>query len=290
MKFNKIGVIGAGTMGRGIAIMLASKGLDVYLTEITKDRLDKSMKLIHISLDKQMEKWAITAAEKKLILSKIHKGTLLTHVQDCQLIIETITEEFEMKRQVLQDLDELCPPEVIIASNTSTLSLTELASFSNLPERMIVLHFLHPVSTIDVVEIVRGLKTADTTFMQTKYFVEEILQKKGVTVYESPGYVTTRLVNVLINEAVHTLSEGVATAEDIDSAMRMGYGFHHGPLEMADRFGLDAVLIAMERLFREFGEMKYRPSFILKKMVRGGHLGVKSGEGFFRYDLDGDRI
>ena len=138
-------------------------------------------------------------------------------------------------------------------------------------------------------EIVRGLKTSDETFARTKHFVEEIIHKKGVMVFESPGFVTTRLICLFINEALHVLEEGVASAEDIDSAMRIGYSFQHGPLEMADRFGLDSVLAALERMFREYGELKYRPSIVLKKMVRGGHLGVKSGVGFFKYDKDGDR-
>src|SRR5690606_10926247 len=141
-----------------------------------------------------------------------------------------------------------------------------------------------------LVEIIRGLKTSDETFHTIRHFVEETISKKAILVYESPGFVTTRLICVLINEALHTLSEGVAYAEDIDAAMRIGYDFGHGPLEMADRFGLDAVLAALERMFREYGELKYRPSFLLKKMVRAGHLGVKTGQGFFKYDKDGDRI
>lgn len=152
------------------------------------------------------------------------------------------------------------------------------------------MHFIHPVSKVDLVEIIRGLKTSDHTFTETKHFVEEITNKKGIMVYESPGFVTTRMITLLINEAMHLLQEGVASAEDIDDAMRIGYNFQHGPLEMADRFGLDSILAALERMFREYGELKYRPSIVLKKMVRAGQLGVKTGEGFFKYDKDGDRI
>jgi 3-hydroxybutyryl-CoA dehydrogenase len=141
-----------------------------------------------------------------------------------------------------------------------------------------------------VVEIIRGLQTSDDTFDKTKSFVEEALAKNGVLVYESPGFVTTRLICLLINEALHLLEEGVASPEDLDSAMRLGYRFEHGPLEMADRFGLDSVLAALDRMFREFGELKYRPSFLLKKKVRAGHLGIKTGIGFFKYDKDGARI
>lgn len=290
MPYLKIGVIGAGTMGQGIAVMLAMKGLEVFLVEKTPDNLDQALEMIAISLDKQIEKWAITVMEKKLILSKIHRITEVGQLAECDMVIETITEDLEIKKAVFRQLDRICAPEVILASNTSTLSLTEIAGVTERPERIIGLHFLHPVSKIDLVEIIRGLKTSEDTFNLAEHFVEETIQKKGVMVYESPGYVTTRLINILINEALHTLSEGVASAEDIDSAMRIGYDFHYGPLEMADRFGLDSVLAAMERMFREFGELKYRPSFLLKKMVRAGHLGVKTGEGFFRYDKDGDRI
>lgn len=286
----KIGVVGAGTMGQGIAEMLSKKGLDVYLVERTPERLEQAVENIEISLDKQMEKWGITGSEKKLILSRIHKVTKLSELVNCYMVIETITEDLEQKKEVFKKLDHYCPKEIILASNTSTLSLTEMANETESPERVIGLHFLHPVSKIDLVEIIRGLKTSDETFMKTKEFVEETISKKGIMVYESPGFVTTRLICTLINEALHTLEEGVASAEDIDNAMRIGYDFHHGPLEMADRFGLDAVLAAMERMFREFGEIKYRPSFMLKKMVRAGHLGVKSGEGFFKYDKDGDRL
>lgn len=286
----KIGVIGAGTMGQGIAEMLAANGLDVVITEKTAEKLDQAWNMIEMSLDKQIEKWAITAAEKKLMLSRIQKTSELTDMAECDIVIETITEDLEAKKQVFAELDAICKADTILASNTSTLSLTELAGATRKPERVIGMHFLHPVSKIDLVEIVRGLKTSEETFLKTKRFVDDVIRMKGVMVYESPGFVTTRLINVLINEALHVLAEGVASAEDIDNAMRIGYDFRYGPLEMADRFGLDAVLTAMERMFREFGDIKYRPSFLLRKMVRAGNLGVKTGEGFFRYDKDGDRI
>ncbi|MBH5317912.1 NAD(P)-binding domain-containing protein [Paenibacillus sp. GSMTC-2017] len=286
----KVGVIGLGTMGQGIAEMLAAKGLDVVVIEVSDERLSYGLQMIESSLDKQIEKWALTGAEKKLILSKINTAQGYEEFADCELVIETITEDLEAKREIFQRLDSICGENTILASNTSTLSLTELASVTTRPARVIGLHFIYPVSKIDLVEIVRGLKTSDETFAQTKHFVEEIILKKGVMVFETPGFVTTRLICLLINEALHVLEEGVASAEDIDNAMRVGYSFHHGPFEMADRFGLDSVLAALERMFREYGELKYRPSFVLKKMVRAGHLGAKSGVGFFHYDKDGDRI
>ncbi|MFC4808537.1 3-hydroxyacyl-CoA dehydrogenase family protein [Paenibacillus sp. GCM10023250] len=286
----KVGVVGAGTMGQSICEMLAANGLDVYMAELNEERLAHALNMIELSLDKQMERWAVTAAEKKLVLSRIHPKTTLNELQSCELVIETITEDLDSKLAIFNELDAVCPPDVILASNTSTLSLTELASVTSNPDRVIGMHFVYPVNRADLVEIVRGLKTSDDVFERTKRFVESTIHKKGVMVFESPGFVTTRLICLFINEALHVLEEGVASAEDIDSAMRIGYAFQHGPFEMADRFGLDAVLAALERMFREYGELKYRPSFILKKMVRGGQLGVKSGRGFFEYDKDGGRV
>lgn len=288
--YRKIGVIGGGTMGRGIAEMLAKKGMDVVLIEQNQQLLDSSLELIQLSLDKQLEKWAITESEKKLIVGKIHSSTEMKALADCDLVIESITENLEAKKAVFRQIDEVCPSNVIIASNTSTLSLTELAATTNNPERVIGMHFVYPVSKIDLVEIIRGMKTSDLTYISTLDFVQNSLEKTGIQVFESPGFVTTRLICVLINEAMQTLSEGVASAEEIDRAMRTGYSFNKGPLEMADRFGLDSVLAALEQMFREYGELKYRPSFMLKQMVHAGHLGVKSGQGFFKYDKDGDRL
>ncbi|MGG4346309.1 3-hydroxyacyl-CoA dehydrogenase family protein [Paenibacillus lautus] len=290
MYFKKIGVVGGGTMGQGIAEMLAAKGLDVLLVEKTPEKLDYSYRMIETSLDKQLEKWGITQAEKKLILNRIQKVTHFAELSTCDMVIETIIEDLEAKKEVFSQLDQVCPSQVILASNTSTLSLTELASSTKYPERVIGMHFIHPVSKVDLVEIIRGLKTSEHTFTETKRFVEEVSDKKGIMVYESPGFVTTRMITLMINEAMHLLQEGVASAEDIDDAMRIGYNFQHGPLEMADRFGLDSILAALERMFREYGELKYRPSIVLKKRVRAGQLGVKTGEGFFKYDKDGDRV
>lgn len=290
MHIKTVGVVGVGTMGQGIAEMLASKGLDVIIIEHSDERLEYGKQMIEVSLDKQIEKWALTKSEKKLIMNRIEPTTSYDRLAECELVIETITEDLELKKAVFEQIDHICGADVILASNTSTLSLTELASVTKHPERVIGMHFIYPVFKIDLVEIVRGLKTSEETFIQTKHFVEEVINKKGVMVFESPGFVTSRLICLFINEALHVLEEGVASAEDIDNAMRIGYSFQHGPFEMCDRFGLDSVLAALDRMFREYGELKYRPSIVLKKMVRAGHLGVKSGVGFFKYDKDGDRI
>lgn len=290
MVFKTIGVIGGGTMGQGISEMLAARGLDVLLAEKTVDKLDRAIEQITVSLDKQIERWSLTEAEKKLILSRIKKADSLQDMAACDMVIETISEELNAKKHVFFQLNQICSPSIILATNTSTLSVTEIAAVITNPERMIGLHFLHPVAKIDLVEIIRAMKTSDDTFEQTRRFVDDLIQKKSIKVTESPGYITTRLICTLINEALHTLSEGVASAEDIDNAMRIGYGFNYGPLEMCDRFGLDSVQAALEGMFRDYGDIKYRPSFLLKQMVRAGHLGAKTGEGFFRYDKDGDRL
>ncbi|MFC4302886.1 3-hydroxyacyl-CoA dehydrogenase family protein [Cohnella boryungensis] len=288
--FKIVGVVGAGTMGQSIAEMLAVKGLDVHLVEKTPEKLQQAKELLEQGLDRQLERWAITAAEKKLTLNRIHMTTSLEQLADCDLVIETISEDLDSKKEIFKQLDSIVPSHTVLASNTSTLSLTELAGICRFPERVIGMHFVYPAIRIDVVEIILGLQTSDDTFNKTKAFIDDILDKKGVMVYESPGFVTTRLICLLINEALHLLEEGVASPEDIDSAMSMGYRFEHGPLEMADRFGLDSVLAALERMFREYGELKYRPSFLLKKKVRAGQLGIKSGVGFFKYDKDGERF
>ncbi|MDQ0898375.1 MULTISPECIES: 3-hydroxyacyl-CoA dehydrogenase family protein [unclassified Paenibacillus] len=290
MVFKTIGVIGGGTMGQGIAEMLAARGLDVLLAEKTTDKLERAIEQITVSLDKQLERWSLTEAEKKLILAKIRKADSLQDMAACDMVIETISEDLNAKKHVFFQLNQICSPTIILATNTSTLSVTEIAAVTTNPERVIGLHFLHPVAKIDLVEIIRAMKTSDETFNQTRRFVDELILKKSIKVTESPGFITTRLICTLINEALHTLSEGVASAEDIDNAMRIGYDFKYGPLEMCDRFGLDSVHAALEGMFRDYGDMKYRPSFLLKQMVRAGHLGVKTGEGFFRYDKDGDRL
>ncbi|MDQ0875176.1 3-hydroxybutyryl-CoA dehydrogenase [Paenibacillus sp. V4I3] len=290
MVFKTIGVIGGGTMGQGIAEMLAARGLDVLLVEKTTDKLERAIEQITVSLDKQIERWSLTEAEKKLILAKIRKADSLQDMAACDMVIETISEDLNAKKHVFFQLNQICSPAIILATNTSTLSVTEIAAVTTNPERVIGLHFLHPVAKIDLVEIIRAMKTSDETFKQTRHFVDELILKKSIKVTESPGFITTRLICTLINEALHTLSEGVASAEDIDNAMRIGYDFKYGPLEMCDRFGLDSVHAALEGMFRDYGDMKYRPSFLLKQMVRAGHLGVKTGEGFFRYDKDGDRL
>lgn len=276
-------------MGRGIAELVAMKGYEAILVDRSDELADAARKAIDLSLSRQLEKWAITEAEKKVALDRIQVTSDITRLADADIAIESVIEDLDTKKEIFRVMDQVCQKNIILASNTSTLSITEMGAVTYRPRRIIGLHFLNPVTKMKVVEIVRGLKTSDETFQESKEFVQD-LDKTGVEVYESPGFVTTRLIMPLINEAMYALMEGVASAEGIDTAMKLGYDFAKGPLEMADRMGLDSVLTAMERLWRDFGELKYRPSPLLRKLVRAGHLGVKSGEGFFKYDKDGNMI
>ena len=288
-SIQNITVIGGGTMGRGIAELIASKGFETTIIEQNEELAKEAFDYIELSLDKKLSKWGITLAEKKMTLSRLHVTSDMNALKKADFVIESVYEDMKTKIEVFKQCDKLCRPEVVLASNTSTLSLTEIAAATNRPENVIGLHFLHPVPRTPLVEMVRGLKTSQET-VETVVELLPKLELKGVEVYESPGFVTTRLIVLLINEAIYTLMEGVASEKDIDRAMKIGYHFHAGPLEMADHFGLDSILAALERLYREFGDIKYRPAPLLKKMVRAGHLGVKTGEGFFRYDEDGERI
>ncbi|OYD09965.1 3-hydroxybutyryl-CoA dehydrogenase [Paludifilum halophilum] len=276
-------------MGQGIAELLSKKGLDVTVVEKTKTLARQSRQQVEIKLDKQLSRWGITQAEKKSILSRIDFTDHDASLEKADLVIEAVTEDLESKKAVLERSDRLSPEHTILSSNTSTMSVTELAAVTCRPEQVIGLHFLHPSTRVHLVEIVRGLKTSPETVQKVRPFLDR-LNLVGVEVFESPGFVTTRLIVTLINEALYTLMEGVATPSDIDAAMKHGFQFPYGPLEMADRFGLDSVLAWMERLFREYGDSKFRPAPLLKKMVRANQLGVKTGEGFFRYDEDGDRL
>lgn len=289
MEIRRVGIVGAGTMGRGIAEMVAMKGYDAILVDRSEELAEAARKAIDLSLTRQLEKWAITEAEKKVATGRIQFTSDITQLADADIVIESVIEDLDTKKEIFRIMDQVCQKNIIVASNTSTLSITEMGAVTYRPRRIIGLHFLNPVTKMKMVEIVRGLKTSDETFQESKKFVQD-LGKTGVEVYESPGFVTTRLIMPLVNEAMYALMEGVASSEGIDAAMRLGYDFAKGPLEMADRMGLDSVLTAMERLWRDFGELKYRPCPLLRKLVRAGHLGVKSGEGFFKYDNDGNMV
>jgi len=289
MAANKIVIIGAGSMGAGIAEAIATTGTDVILMDRTAILAEKGIERIAENIDREIEKWGLTKSDKKAILARIVPSTDLQVTMMAKFIIEAIPEKLRLKMELFQRLDDTCPEETIFITNTSTISISELASVTNRADRIIGMHFLNPVPKIPVIEIVRGLNTSDETYQKACEFAD-LLGKTPVQVYEYPGYVTTRVIMPLLNEAMHVLMEGVSTAEDIDTAMKLGFGFNTGPLALADMMGLDVIMSQMENLLEELSEHKYNPCPLLRKMVRAGHLGVKTGQGFFKYDKEGHKV
>ncbi len=278
----KAAVIGAGIMGRGISQLIASKGVDVILIERDQEGVKAGKEKLEESMDVEIERWSMTESEKKAILSRTTVTNDIESSVYGDLVIEAITENLVAKQNLFKKIDKICDKETIFVTNTSALSITEIAEVTKRPERVIGMHFLNPVPKIPLVEIVRGLKTSDETFNIINEF-SETLDKTAVEVYEYPGYITTRVIVPMINEAMYILMEGVASAEHIDIAVKLGYNLSKGPLSLADMIGLDELMAWMETLFRELGEAKYRPCPLLRKLVRAGHLGVKTGKGFFEY-------
>ncbi len=283
-RIGLVAVIGAGVMGQGIAQTVAASSVEVLLVERDETSLAAGLAAIRHALDAEITHWAMTESEKRSILSRIRGTSLLDEATGADLVIEAVTEEMTVKKTLFRALNERCDPATIFISNTSTLNLTELAQSSGRPDRVLGMHFLSPVPKVPLVELVRAMTTSDPTFARVRRFAQDTLGKTPVEVYEYPGFVTTRVIIPMLNEAMHVLMEGIATAEGIDTAMRLGYGFPLGPLALADRIGLDEVLKWMEALYRQLGEPRYRPTAILRKLVRERKLGRKTGEGFFVYD------
>jgi 3-hydroxybutyryl-CoA dehydrogenase len=282
MEFRKLGIVGGGHMGKSLAEKVASNGIDVVVQEISAERARRAEQELARILDAELAKWGITASEKKVVLSRVRFVDEQASLADTDMVIETIQEDLEAKKQVMRRLGATLPPDRIFITNTSTLSITEIAAASGRPDRVVGMHFMHPVTRAAIVEVVRGAETSDETF-QRALDLARALDKTVIEVFETPGYVVTRVMLPLLNEAMHVVLEGVASAEDVDDAIRLGYEFKMGPLEYADRVGLDKVMAWMEHLFAEFGELKYRPCPLLRKLVRAGHLGRKTGRGFFVY-------
>jgi len=284
-----IAVIGLGVMGQGIAQTIATSGIEVIAIEKSEKRMHAQLKTLDESLDNEIRRWTMTKGEKRAVLARIKGSTELSAITNIPIVIEAVDENFELKKKLLHELDTLCSPNTILVSNTSTLSLSKLAASTKRADKVIGMHFLNPVPKVPLVELVRGMKTSDETFQVVQKLAQR-LGKTPIEVFEYPGFVTTRIIIPLLNEAMYILMEGVATAESIDTATRLGYEFRYGPLELADMIGLDELLAWMESLFHELGEPRYRPCPLLRQMVRKGKLGKKTGEGFFTYDDHGKRV
>lgn len=279
----QIAVIGGGTMGQGIAQTAASNGIEVIMIEKNETLAASALKNLEAGMLAEIERWSLTVGEKKAIMSRIKISTNMEDIKNCPFVIEAITEDFGIKKRLFHLLDQNCSPETIFISNTSTLNLSKLANETSRPEKVVGMHFLNPVPKIPLVELIRATHTSNETFNRVKAFAENQLQKKVVEVYEYPGFVTTRVIIPMLNEAMYVFAEGISSAEGIDTAMKLGYGFQVGPLAMADSMGLDDVLLWAEQLWQQLGEPKYRPAPVLRRMVREGKLGKKTGEGFFKY-------
>ena len=278
----KIGVLGTGTMGAGIIQVLAQNGYEVVLRARRQTSVDGGIAKVTKAFDKMVAKEKMTAEQKDEIMSRIKGSTDISIVKDADLIIEAATEDMEAKKALFAELNELVGPDCILATNTSSLSITEIAAASGRPDKVIGMHFFNPVPMMKLVEIIKGLATSEET-KDTIVELTKSIGKTPVEVEEAPGFVVNRILVPMINEAAFVYSEGLASAEDIDTAMKLGANHPMGPLALGDLVGLDIALAVMETFYKEFADSKYRPAPILKKMVRAGHLGMKTGKGFFDY-------
>ncbi|KEF38467.1 3-hydroxyacyl-CoA dehydrogenase [Schinkia azotoformans MEV2011] len=283
MSIQKVMVIGAGQMGSGIAQVCAMAGFDVILQDLKQEFLDRGMGVIDKNLQRQVDKDRMTSDEKAAIIARLQPSTDIQSASEVDIIIEAAVENMEIKSNIFKQLDEIAPAHTILATNTSSLPITEIAAVTKRPEKVIGMHFMNPVPVMKLVEIIRGLATADEVYQAIEDMTKK-LNKVPVEVNDFPGFVSNRVLMPMINEAIYTVYEGVATPEAVDEVMKLGMNHPMGPLTLADFIGLDTCLYIMEVLHAGFGDDKYRPCPLLRKYVKAGWLGKKSGRGFYKYE------
>ncbi len=278
----KICVLGAGTMGAGIAQAFAAKGYEVVMRDIKDEFVDRGLSSINKNLSKLVAKEKITEEQKEDILSRLSGTTEIQYAADCDLVVEAAVENMQIKKQIFAELDEVCGENTILATNTSSLSITEVASATKRPDKVIGMHFFNPAPVMKLVEVIKGMATSEETFATVKEIAENI-GKKPVEVAEAPGFVVNRILIPMINEAFGIMAEGIASAEDIDQSMMLGANHPMGPLALGDLIGLDICLAIMDVLYKETGDTKYRAHSLMRKYVRAGWLGRKTGRGVYQY-------
>ncbi len=282
MAINKLGVLGAGTMGAGIAQVGAQSGLQVVLIDLEQAFLDRAIKGMIKNWDRDVSKGKITERNKADFLNNITTSTHNIDFQDCDLVIEVIVENIDIKKKAFKDLNDICPPQTVIASNTSGFSITEIAATSGRPDKIVGMHFFNPVPVMKLVEVIPGADTSEET-VELAMEACQTIGKKAIRAKEAPGFIVNRILVPYLNDAATAYQEGVASAEEIDEAMKLGANMPIGPLALCDLVGIDVLLMVIEYFYKEFGDPKFRPSLALKQKVRAGHYGVKSGKGFYDY-------